>query len=138
MAGSPDPASNHSLTKVVSIVRTAPPRVHTQRDWGDARSFVRGFHASLQAAAPDDYIFSTGILHSVRDVLEVAFGAVGLNWTDWVKHDTALLRPAEPPPSAGDPSKAERLLGWKNSTPFEELIGEMTRCHLLPPPPNPI
>ena len=114
--------------------------VHTQRDWGDARSFVRGFHASLQAAAPDDYIFSTGILHSVRDVLEVAFGAVGLNWTDLVKHDTALLRPAEPPPSAGDPSKAERLLGWKNSTPFEELIREMTLVHTgnsrghLPPP----
>ncbi len=104
--------------------------VRAQRDWGDARSFVRGFHASLQASAPSDYIFATGILHSVRDVLQQAFEAVGLHWEDWVRHDTSLLRPAEPPPAAGDPSRAAKLLGWQNSTSFEQLIREMTLAHL--------
>lgn len=108
--------------------------ISARRDWGDARSFVRGFHASLRVAKASDYVFATGVLHSVQDVIEIAFEAAGLDWREWVKHDPALLRPVEPAPAVGDPGRALRELGWTNGTPFRELIREMTRVALAAQP----
>ncbi|HQC73333.1 MAG TPA: GDP-mannose 4,6-dehydratase, partial [Candidatus Competibacteraceae bacterium] len=76
-----------------------------QRDWGHARDYVRGMWLSLQHATPDDYLFATGKLHSVQDVIETAFAALALDWRHHVKFDAHFLRPAEPLQLVGDASK---------------------------------
>ena len=99
-----------------------------QRDWGDARDFIRGYWLSLQHENPEDFVFATGELHSVQDLLEAAFGAVGLDWRTCVKHDPKLLRQDEPARPVGNPAKAARLLGWRPTTKFGQLVAEMTRA----------
>lgn len=107
------------------------------RDWGDARDFVEGFWRSLQAREPSDYVFATGKLHSVQDVVEIAFGAVGLDWRQFVQVDRTLFRPAEPTRLVGNPRRAEDRLGWKAKTAFPALIGEMVQAALqLPVDPS--
>ena len=101
-----------------------------QRDWGHARDYVRGMWLSLQHAAPDDYLFATGKLHSVQDVIETAFAALALDWRNHVKFDAHFLRPAEPLQLVGDASKARTVLGWSPQTSFTALIQEMTRAEL--------
>lgn len=104
--------------------------VGARRDWGDAREFVTGFWSALQADQPADYVFATGMLHSVEDVLSVAFGTVGLNWKNHVVIDPALFRPADPSQLVGNAARAQRILGWKATVRFEDLIAEMTRSAL--------
>lgn len=101
-----------------------------QRDWGHAKDYVRGMWLSLQHATPDDYIFATGCLHSVQDVLEQAFHTLGLNWHDYVETDPHLLRPSESLRLVGDATKARTELGWTPGTSFAELIHEMTLFEL--------
>ena len=101
-----------------------------QRDWGHARDYVRGMWLALQHAAPDDYLFATGKLHSVQDVIETAFAALALDWRKHVKFDAHFLRPAEPLQLVGDASKARTVLGWSPQTSFTALIQEMTRAEL--------
>ncbi len=97
-----------------------------QRDWGDARDYVRGFWLALQHSAPEDFVFATGKLHSVEDVLDAAFGAVNLDWRQHVKSDQKLLRPEEPVRLVGNPAKAARVLQWQPTATFRQLITEMT------------
>lgn len=101
-----------------------------QRDWGDAREYVRGMWLALQHTGPEDYVFATGVLHSVQDVVKAAFDAVGLDWREHVRHDPALMRPDDPSRLVGNAAKAERLLGWKPAKPFQSLIAEMVRAQL--------
>jgi GDPmannose 4,6-dehydratase len=102
-----------------------------QRDWGDARDFIRGMWQALQHPKPEDFVFATGELHSVEEVLEIAFATVNLDWRSYIHQDPKLLRLDEPTRLVGNPSKARRLLGWKCSTTFQQLIREMTlsACH---------
>ncbi len=102
------------------------------RDWGDAREFVAGFWRALQAEQPSDYIFATGRLHTVQNVVETAFSAVDLDWQAHVEIDPQLFRPAEPTRLVGDPSRARDQLGWQARKSFAELITEMTQTHLRP------
>jgi GDPmannose 4,6-dehydratase len=81
---------------------------------------------SLQAEQGGDYIFATGRLHSVQDVVEHAFRTVELDWQKFVKQDPRFLRPAEPQRLVGDTSKARQVLGWEPNTDFSDLIQEMT------------
>ena len=97
-----------------------------QRDWGDARDYVKGMWLSMQQPTADDYVFATGELHSVRDVVETAFTAVGLDWQKHVKQDPRFLRPEEPFRLVGNPAKAQSVLNWKRTTTFKQLITEMT------------
>ena len=101
-----------------------------QRDWGYAPDYVCGMWLSLQHEAAEDFVFATGVLHSVRDVVETAFSAVGLNWEACVKKDPRFMRPAEPIALVGDAGKAKRLLDWEPDKPFEEFIAEMTASEL--------
>ncbi|WPL15332.1 GDP-mannose 4,6-dehydratase [Thiorhodovibrio winogradskyi] len=101
-----------------------------QRDWGHARDTVRGMWLALQHDTPDDYIFATGRLHRVQDVLELAFHAHGLHWQDYVETDPHLMRPAEPLHLVGDATKARTVLGWEPETDFAALIREMTLAEL--------
>ena len=101
--------------------------ISAQRDWGHARDYVRGMWLTLQHSEPDDYIFATGRLNSVQDVIKVSFETVGLDWERYVKFDSpGLKRPTESMNLVGDPAKARNILDWAPSISFEELIREMT------------
>ena len=98
------------------------------RDWSDARDVVRGMWQSLQADAPNDYIFASGKLHTVQEVIEIAFETVGLEWRECVKTDESLFRDCEPCRLVGDASKARTLLDWEPQNSFRKLIVEMTQA----------
>ena len=97
-----------------------------ERDWGDARDYVRGMWQALNHEAPEDFVFATGKLHSVKDILDVAFSALGLDWTKYVRTDDQLVRASEPYNLVGNPAKAQSVLGWKPHNDFNQLIREMT------------
>lgn len=100
------------------------------RDWGHAAEYVRGMWLSLQHPTASDYVFATGQAHSVQQIVEIAFETVGLNWKQYVRQDTRLIRPAEPAKLLGNPAKAEQVLGWKRSISFQQLIQSMVRAEL--------
>jgi len=101
----------------------------TRRDWGDARDYVRGMWLALNHSAPEDFVFSTGEVHSVQEVLDIAFEAVELHWRKYVKQDPRFFRREEPARLIGNPAKAQRLLDWRAKTSFKQLITEMTLSH---------
>src|SRR3954449_12212537 len=84
----------------------------SKRDWGFAGDYVRAMWLMLQQDRPDDYVVATGETHSVRELVEVAFECVGLDYKKYVVEDPSLIRPAEVDLLIGDPSKAKRQLGW--------------------------
>ena len=96
-----------------------------RRDWGYAGDYVDAMWRMLQQPEPDDYVVGTGVMHSVRDLVEIAFGHVGLDWQDFVKVDPSLVRPAEVEHLLADGRKAEAALGWKPTVSFEELVRMM-------------
>ncbi len=101
-----------------------------KRDWGYAKDFVEAMWLILQQEDPDDYVIATGETWSVRDFLDKAFGVMNLNWKDYVEFDSRYLRPTEVDLLIGDPSKAEKKLGWKRKTSFEELVRLMVKSDL--------
>ncbi len=96
--------------------------LEARRDWGYAKDYVEAMWLMLQQAKGDDYVVATGESHSVRELCEVAFGHVGLDYREFVEIDPRYYRPTEVDFLLGDPSKAERQLGWKARTSFEDLI----------------
>ena len=96
-----------------------------QRDWGYAGDYVRAMWAMLHRDTPDDFVVATGETHSVRELCEVAFAAVGLAWENHVVVDPAFLRPAEVDLLIGDATKAHRELDWKCDVDFYGLIEMM-------------
>ena len=95
------------------------------RDWGYAGDYVRAMWLMLQQDAADDYVIASGVSHSVRELVEIAFGHVGLHWEKYVRTDPALLRPAEVDHLVGDASKAQRVLGWTPTVSFAGLVAMM-------------
>jgi GDPmannose 4,6-dehydratase len=95
------------------------------RDWGFAGDYVQAMWLMLQQERPDDYVIATGISHSVRDLVEVAFACAGLDWRRHVRQDPKLTRPAEVEHLIGDSSKARAELGWTPSVDFKRLIAMM-------------
>jgi GDPmannose 4,6-dehydratase len=93
-----------------------------ERDWGYAKDYVEAMWMMLQRDAPEDYVIATGLSHSVRECLEIAFDQAGVEIADHVVLDDSLKRPAEVDHLIGDASKAKRELGWEPKTSFEELI----------------
>ena len=100
------------------------------RDWGFAGDYVRAMWLMLQQEKADDYVIATGVTHSVRQLVEVAFGHAGLDWQKHVRIDPTLLRPAEVDHLIGDYSKAREKLGWEPKTSFEELVDLMVDADL--------
>jgi len=93
-----------------------------ERDWGYAKDYVEAMWLMLQQDDAEDFVIATGVAHSVRTCLEIAFDQAGVEIDDHVVIDPSLKRPAEVDHLIGDRSKAERVLGWKPSTSFEEMI----------------
>ena len=102
-----------------------------RRDWGFAGDYVQAMWLMLQQEKADDYVIATGVSHSVRDVVEIAFRHVGLDWQKYVRVDPAFLRPAEVDHLIGDASKARRVLGWQPEVTFEQLIAMMVDADLV-------
>jgi GDPmannose 4,6-dehydratase len=102
-----------------------------KRDWGFAGDYVDAMWRMLQQEKPDDYVVATGEAHSVQELVEIAFGVVGLDWRKFVVEDPALLRPAEVDHLIGDPSKAKRVLGWRPTVSFAQLVEMMVRADLV-------
>ena len=101
--------------------------LEAERDWGYAGDYVRAMWLMLQQDEPQDFVVATGISHSVKDLIETAFGCAGLNWEDHVEVDPALMRPADVDHLLGDSTKARKVLGWKPEVDFEGLIEMMVR-----------
>jgi GDPmannose 4,6-dehydratase len=99
--------------------------LNAKRDWGFAGDYVRAMWTMLQQDAPDDYVVAMGVTHSVQDLVELAFGHVGLDWRAHVRQDPAFLRPAEVDLLIGDASKARRVLQWAPEIDFTGLIAMM-------------
>jgi len=119
-------AIKHGLTQELRL-----GNLDAERDWGYAKDYVEAMWLMLQQDTPEDYVIATNESHSVRECCEVAFEEAGLNdFTQYVTIDPAFVRPAEVDHLIGNPAKAERDLGWKPKTSFEELIRLMTRADL--------
>jgi GDPmannose 4,6-dehydratase len=102
-----------------------------QRDWGFAGDYVRAMWLMLQQDEPDDYVVAMGVSHSVKELVEIAFSHVGLDWEQYVRIDPQFLRPAEVDHLIGDPSKATSRLGWEPSVDFRGLVTMMVDADLV-------
>jgi len=102
-----------------------------RRDWGFAGDYVEAMWLMLQQPGPQDYVVGTGQTHSVQELVDAAFGHVGLNWKQYVKTDPKFVRPAEVDLLQADPSKARRELGWSPKVGFSELVGMMVDADLV-------
>ncbi len=102
--------------------------LEAKRDWGFAGDYVAAMWMILQLPDPEDFVLATGVTHSIRELLEVAFSTVGLDWQQYVEIDPKLLRPAEVDFLCGDATKAREKLGWKPTVSFEELIKMMVEA----------
>jgi GDPmannose 4,6-dehydratase len=135
-------AIEHGLQEVLYI-----GNLDAKRDWGHAKDFVKGMWLILQQQKPDDFVLATGESYSVRQFIELAFAQVGRNvaWKgsgneevgfdrasgkELVKIDQRYFRPIEVDELLGDPSKAQRELGWKAETSFKDLVAEMVTSDL--------
>jgi GDPmannose 4,6-dehydratase len=101
-----------------------------QRDWGFAGDYVRAMWLMLQQDRPDDYVVATGVTHSVKQLVELAFGHVGLDWERFVKIDPRFIRPAEVDLLIGHPEKARMTLGWEPTVDFASLVRMMVDADL--------
>jgi GDPmannose 4,6-dehydratase len=99
--------------------------LEARRDWGYAGDYVEAMWRMLQQPAPDDYVIATGETHAVRELCEIAFARVGLDWEKHVLVDPKLVRPAEVDLLQGDAAKAKRVLGWQPRVSFRQLIEMM-------------
>jgi len=104
--------------------------LEARRDWGYAGDYVEAMWLMLQQDSPEDFVIATGETHSVRDLVEIAFGVAGLDWHQHVVLDPTLLRPAEVDHLQGDATKARTRLGWKPKVSFRELIEMMVKADL--------
>ena len=105
--------------------------LEAKRDWGFAGDYVEAMWRMLQQPQADDYVIATGETHSIREYLELAFGAVGItDWEPYVKQDPRFMRPAEVDSLIGDPSKAKSVLGWTPTVSFPELVTMMVENDL--------
>jgi GDPmannose 4,6-dehydratase len=104
--------------------------LEARHDWGFAGDYVDAMWLMLQQKEPKDYVIGTGVTHSVRDLVQAAFGHVGLDYEKYVKVDPRFIRPAEVDLLLADPSRARAELGWEPKVGFEELVAMMVDADL--------
>jgi GDPmannose 4,6-dehydratase len=122
----------HGVARIKAGIddRLALGNLDAQRDWGFAADYVRAMWAMLQQDQPDDYVVATGETHSVKELVEHSFAAADLDWEKYVVIDDRFLRPAEVDLLVGDPSKAEKTLGWHRDVEFPALVQMMVEADL--------
>jgi len=122
----------HGVARIANGLEDTLPlgNLDSQRDWGYAADYVRAMWLMLQQDTPDDFVVATGATHSVRELCQLAFAAAGLDWEKHVVVDERFLRPAEVDLLVGDPSKAERVLGWRREVDFAALVEMMVEADL--------
>jgi GDPmannose 4,6-dehydratase len=132
---SPRRGSNFVTSKVIKTaveikygLRTSlvMGNLDSYRDWGHSRDYVRAMHSILSHESADDFVVATGETRSVRDLLEITFSKLGMDYREYVTQDKRYMRPEELPYLKGDASKIKSLLGWKPEVTFDQLISEMT------------
>ena len=101
--------------------------LEAKRDWGFAGDYVEAMWLMLQQQRPDDYVVATGEARSVRELVELAFAAGGLDWRRHVEVDRRYFRPTEVDALRGDPTKARTVLGWEPRVAFSELVSMMVK-----------
>jgi len=127
---------SRKITRAVARIRAGLQDVlylgnlDARRDWGYAPDYVEAMWLMLQQDAPDDFVIATGESHTVREFAERAFAHADLDWERYVKVDPRYFRPAEVDYLEGDASKAERVLGWRHKTGFEELVSLMVEADM--------
>jgi GDPmannose 4,6-dehydratase len=124
------PEKNERGLPIVTQGKLALGNFEIARDWGYAPDYVRAMWLILQQNQPDDFVIGTGQLHTLRELCEVAYRHVDKDWRDHVISDPALVRPLETTQTVADISKASRILGWKPSVDFEEMIKKMVQVQL--------
>src|SRR5438034_3972913 len=118
--------TSHAVRIKLGLARELPlGNLEAKRDWGHAREYVKAMWLMLQQPVLGDYVVATGENHSVRELAEMAFSYVGLDYSDYVTVDAGLFRPAEVDVLQGDASLARRVLGWKYELSFADLVREM-------------
>jgi GDPmannose 4,6-dehydratase len=122
----------HGVARIKAGIdeKLALGNLDAQRDWGFAADYVRAMWQMLQQDKPDDYVVATGETHSVKELVELSFAALELDWKQHVVIDERFLRPAEVDLLVGDPSKAEKTLGWHRDVEFAELVQMMVEADL--------
>ncbi len=124
------------VTRAVARIRAGEQKklflgnLESKRDWGYAPEYVEAMWTMLQRETPDDYVLGTGESHSVRQLVEEAFGYAGLDWHDFVEIDQGYFRPTEVDFLQADASKARRVLGWSPKVTFKELVRIMVDADL--------
>ncbi len=104
--------------------------LEAKRDWGFAGDYVRAMWLMLQQQKPADYVVATGETHSIRELLELAFSMLGLDYREFVEFDPKYTRPSEVDVLQGDPTRARESLGWKPEVNFRDLIKMMVESDL--------
>lgn len=104
--------------------------LEARRDWGFAGDYVHAMWLMLQQATPEDYVIASGEMHTVRELVQIAFDRVGLDWQQYTVQDPAFMRPAEVDLLLGDPTKAKQKLGWEPKVNFTQLIQMMVDADL--------
>ena len=100
------------------------------RDWGHSKDYVRAMHMILNHAIADDFVVATGQTRSVRELVDLVFTNLGMNYQDYVRQDARYLRPEELPFLRGDATKIKTVLGWEPKISFEEMVSEMVEFWL--------
>jgi GDPmannose 4,6-dehydratase len=124
------PATNEMGRPIVEHGRLALGNLDIARDWGYAGDFVRAMWLMLQQDKASDFVIGTGLLHSLRDLCEIAYRAVGLDWRDSVVSDPGLVRPLESGQTLANPAKARRELGWQPTVSFEDMVRKMVMAQV--------
>ncbi len=126
--------NNSGVPKVgVDVEPLLLGNIEARRDWSHAADMVRGMWMMLQHETPDDYVLGSGVMFSVNEMAEVAFGVIGLRHKDYIRIDSKLYRPVDVNLLQADTSKAEQVLGWYQTISFREMIRGMVEhdCELV-------
>ena len=110
--------------------KVALGNLEAKRDWGFAGDYVEGMYLMMQAKNPDDFVLATGETHTIRELCDIAFKYVGLNYEDFVTVDKRFIRPTETGPLVGNPAKAKKILGWVPKTKFKDLVKMMVDANV--------
>ncbi|KKQ92525.1 MAG: GDP-mannose 4,6-dehydratase [Candidatus Woesebacteria bacterium GW2011_GWA2_40_7] len=121
---------NEEGESIVKDGKVALGNLEAKRDWGFTGDFVEAMWLIMQQSTPDDFVIGTGETHSIRELCEVAFEYVGLNWEEYVEIDKRFVRPTETGPLVANPAKAKKILGWTPTTTFKELVRMMVDAHI--------